>query len=258
MAAISSSIPSLLGPLEQLKGFGSAIGTELRDLCQKTDVVFHRVDVCKLDNNGDIKHYEIKNEETKKKWDITVISYIVDSKTGDLYLDEDWYVITFKCFCILLINPIFSTLTALWELSRLAVLTKRTIERLSEQNDGEPRKELVDNLLKAVFDVVKIPVFSSGIELAAFYGIFHPYQGRRMGAAIESAWHGGIDYKVGELASECSADDLVENRPFYLARCFQKRGNLNQERVVLLDEFPLSFKSSIWEMPNVVQEESGS
>ena len=40
----------------------------------------------------------------------------------------------------------------------------------------------------------KVPLFALGCELAALYGLFKPYHGRKYEALIENAWQHGASF----------------------------------------------------------------
>ncbi len=94
-----------------------------------------------------------------------------------------------------------------------------------------------------LFGVVKAPLYLIGAEFAAIYGIFKPYHGRKFEAAIEKAWQNGASYKEdfrniperkGETCWQAFKTDIQIAHTFYLAHCFQVRGNVNDPRFTVL------------------------
>jgi hypothetical protein len=101
-------------------------------------------------------------------------------------------------------------------------------------------------LSHGLFEIIKAPLFGLGVELAALYGIFKPYHGRKFEAMIEKAWQQGASYKkdVRIEPHPCNKKNCWEDfdtRPFYLAYCFQVRGNVHDtQRISVIKREPLT------------------
>src|SRR5690242_5569409 len=84
----------------------------------KTENVFERVYVNKLDDNGQVKTYDIKDKDGKVVRQTQVLSYIEDTTTGNIYLDESQNLIRFKCAVIFLGLPLYTAGMMVWQFSK--------------------------------------------------------------------------------------------------------------------------------------------
>ncbi len=100
-----------------------------------------------------------------------VPAYLTDQSTGRRYWNESLPVVSFKCLLLAVGTPIVHTIAAVIS----AVCRIFIILSLSEDAGEHALK-----LLATPFAVV-------GLELAAIYGIFNPYDGRKLYASIERA-----------------------------------------------------------------------
>lgn len=248
MTAISTV--TTLNPSDQFKSYFSAIGYLFQSLCERTDTAFRRVQVNKTDETGNIKFYGSQS----------TISYIEHIESGDLYLDEPWYTVMWKCSLIMLGTPLYTLGAMGWHFFKIpfqagAIVLKtlaavgeeitrcRLFEATIAMRDGlAPIPHLVG---ESLFEVVKAPIFALGVEVAVFYGIFKPFHGRRMEAFIEAAWQNGRSYREdfrriperpGETCLEAFITDLQLHRPFFFAHCFQSRGNIHSPRIITLKQ----------------------
>lgn len=258
MSAIS--IESTLTPTAQLGQLFSAMGTLLRSLAESTDSAFRRTTISKLDANGIVRTYDVTDPSTGQTTRSKQLFYIEDLKTGELYKDEQWLESANKCFLIALGNPLLSAAKILWKaLKSPFEITAVACDRLSRVrdlwSDGHVGRGLISlfyatykiggTLCSCLFDIVKIPLFSLGIELGALYGIVKPYHGRKIVAMVEHAMQKGIPYKGDCIRGKDAKlnPDLYEiydfhfhsERPLYLAYCFQVRGNIKDPRVILVE-----------------------
>ena len=232
--------------------------------------MFQRVHLQKKDAEGNIKTYYQKDKEGRYVLDETgnyktfnTLSYIEDLKTGDLYLDESWDIVAVKCAAIaLLVNPFYTLGKLSFYICKtpieMTVITLDIIAKVGQQfamckfYEGciEIRNgcsQLFDIAGDGLFEIVKIPIFSLSVELAAIYGMVKPYHGREFEALIEKAWQRGASYKddfrniparTGENCWQAFINDMQLAHPFYLAHCFQVRGNTHNPRIVVLRREP--------------------
>ncbi len=262
---------SHFNPLQQLSAFGEALAPIFVSLFERTSSAFRRVEVMKRDEMGNIKLYDSRKKsddpttgrsslQNKK---IAVLSYIEDIKTGDLYLDELDYVVAFKCALIALAMPLYTVGKIGWEAVRtpfeIGTIALDTLHQIGQQmllgrlyesallaRDG--LSQVSETLGSGLFEIVKAPLFLLGAELAAIQGIFKPYHGRKFEAMIEKAWQNGISYKEdfrkipvreGEDCWQAFKTDILNLRTFYLAHCFQVRGNVSDARISVIRRTPL-------------------
>ena len=256
MSAITETFP--LTPFEQMQQFCSAIGSLLGSLCEKTESAFRRVHLMKKDADGNIKFYDVKNIETGETKKISVLSYIEEIETGDLQKDEPAHVVAQKCAWVALAIPFYTAGAMAWNAFKIPVeicsmlldTLKKVGELLALQRLYEGAVEMRQGLMQIpgiigdrLFEIVKAPIFGFGAEIASICGMIKPYRCRKIEALIESAWHGGASYKEDfrkipkrpdENCLEAFVKDAQLMRPFYLAHCFQVRGNVNDPDIEVI------------------------
>jgi hypothetical protein len=253
-------------PCTQIKQFCTALGSLFTSALERSESAFRRVHVMKKDENGNIKTYDRKepansgSSTTAKK--VSVVTYIEDIKTGEMYLDEPGYVVAVKCFCIALGMPFYALGKVIWYAVKtpvqIAVIACDTIANTGEQlmlgrlyeaatHSKEGLIEAAQVLANGIFDIVKSPFLAIGCELAAIYGIFKPFHGRKFERIFENAWQNGVSFredarKFPEPSEKFSWKDFKRDihnaNPFYLASCFQVRGNVKEPRVIVVRREP--------------------
>jgi hypothetical protein len=236
-------------------------------LFERTDAAFRKVHVTKLDEQGKLKYYDVVDPNTGKvvKDPVTgkpkknpEVTYIEDIRTGNLYLNEDARTVAFKCALLLLAIPFYTVGRMAWHLCKtpfaVGAVAFEALAKSGEQfarlKCSEGFKEMGRGLFKALdtagdelFEVVKAPFFGLGAEFVAFCGIFKPHHFRGWEALIEKKWQNGASYKddfrniparKNENCLQAFVKDVREKRPFYLAYCFQVRGNVNDKRIQVI------------------------
>jgi hypothetical protein len=250
----------------QFQQLFSSVGSILTSLCEKTDSAFRRVHVMKRDENGNTRLFDVRDghtSTTSERRQTAVITYVEDIKTGEMTLDEPHYVISFKCFLIALGMPFYAFGKMAWYTFKTpfeitAIATQAIIEAGRQfgygrfyQGFAELRKRISissEKLGYGLVEIVKAPLFGLGGVLAALYGVVKPYHGRKIEAIIERAWQNGASYKEdlrqvparpGENCWEAFVKDVIDAHPFYLAHCFQVRGNIRDANIVVVQRSPL-------------------
>ena len=253
----------LSSAIDQFFQWDSTITNLFTSLCDKTEDTFRRVHVQKRDEAGNIKTYQHKDPVTNETRQIQTLSYVEDIQTGAMYLDEPQYVVAVKCTLIALANILYTAGKTLWYAIRAPIVigevaAEAISKAASEFAMGkclESATELKKGWTKgwelgveSLFEIIKCPIFGLGVELSAIYGIFRPYFGRKFVGKLEHAWLNGISYKesfnriparAGETCLEAFSKDIQSSHPYYLAQCFQVRGNVNDARVVVINREPL-------------------
>lgn len=275
MSALGSVENDSLNPISQGQLFFSSVSSLLSSLMESTDSVFRRVQLMKEDADGNFKYYDSKetitdpvtNEKKIIPKKVCVLSYIEDVKTGDLYLDEPEYIIAVKCALCALGIPFYAFAKVLWHAIKTPLQINaigidaicRALQHLTSDApydaaaDLKQRMNQMSEVLYAgLFEIIKAPLFALGCELASICGVFKPYHGRKFEALVEKAWQNDASYKIdfrniparsGEdcwtaFKMDCwtaFVKDFKDTPPFYLAHCFQVRGNVNDPRVVILN-----------------------
>lgn len=257
-------------PFTQIKQFCTAMGSLFTSPLERSESAFRRVHVMKKDENGNIKFYDAKepansgsasSQSTPPK-KVSVVTYIEDIKTGEIYLDEPGYVVAVKCFCIALGMPFYALGKMIWYAVKtpveITVIACDTIAKAGEQlmqgkfyeaaiHAKEGLIEAAQVVANGIFDIVKSPFLAIGCEIAAIYGIFKPFHGRRGVQLLELAWQNGVSFredarKFPESSEKFSWKDFKRDihnaNPAYLAQCFQVRGNVNEPRIIVVHREP--------------------
>lgn len=182
-----------------------------------------------------------------------------DKEIGTLTPDDTLSIIAFKCTQIFFLGAALYTATAMacnvvitLPLS-LVKLCLKTIEEVGKQISildsalviGKAVVwDLPKTLLYVIWTVVRAPIFGIGVMFAALCGIFFPMQGRKWVAAVEHAWHDGVDYRMDfrhgmkkfekiedeHKKSAQAFKELWEGRFYFLAFCFQPIGNIKDPK----------------------------
>lgn len=260
-----------LTPGAQIQQFCNSITSLFSSLTESTDSAFKRVHLTKYDANGNIRFYDKKErvidpvtgESSVVTKQISDLTYIEDQITGELYLDEPQHSVAFKSFLVALATPLYTIAKMSWhtfktplEMSGIALHSIAPIGQLFYSgNFCEAAKDTQRAFVQifevfgtGLFEIVKAPLFALGCELAALYGIFKPYHGRKYEALIENAWQQGSSHKLdfrninareGESCLKAFFKDIQESRPFYLAHCFQVRGNIQDPLMRVTARDPL-------------------
>jgi hypothetical protein len=214
----------------------------------------------KKDTNGNIKFYHVKDKTTGENKNTAVLSYVEDIRTGEMQLDEPAYIIIVKCVFLSLGMPFYTLGKMAWHTFKtpleISALAMNALRKASEQfamgglYEGAIEicrdfSQIPEIFGKGLFEIIKAPIFGLGAELASIYGIFKPYHGRKIEATIERAWQQGVSYKdkgdflniaprTGENCWNAFVKDMQEARSFYLAHCFQVRGNVSDLRMIVV------------------------
>lgn len=120
--------------------------------------------------------------------------FIVDQTTNRRYFNESQGVVGFKCFLLTLgtpfVHPIASIVNVAYRILKLATLSHFWVEK-DDQTKSDFKTRLAD-AGKDLLRIVATPVSILGLELAAIYGMFRPYDGRKLYASIERATYGNF------------------------------------------------------------------
>ncbi|MES2122423.1 MAG: hypothetical protein V4492_06570 [Chlamydiota bacterium] len=252
-----------LGPVSQIGQVFCAVATFLRSLVERTDTAFCRVVVHKTDVIGRVRTFPtVLNAETGViERNTNRLYYIEDRRTGDLYKDENWLGASSKCFMLALGNPILFTGKLAWKLIKtpfeIASVASDALGKVRDlYREGRAVKSfcalfhagyaITAKTTICLYDIVRIPLFAVGVELGALYGIVRPFHGRKIFAMIENAWHKGVSHRQDCLrgnnncARQRTCTDMFHlhfgsDRPFYMAYCFQKRGNVKNPDIIVIE-----------------------
>ncbi len=178
---------------------------------------FRYVHLNKLDERGGVRTFD----------GISELRSVEEIATGDLYIDDEPYVVAIKCALLIPGTPLLCVSKIIWHVLSIPInmicVAFETICLIGAFFQSGSKNQafalfktkivqIAVNSKESILEVVKAPFYAIAMIAVAPYGIFNPYQARKIEAAIEKSWNHGISYK----------DENV----FYLATCFQVRGNL--------------------------------
>lgn len=120
--------------------------------------------------------------------------FIVDQTTNRRYFNESRSVVGFKCFLLTVGTPFVHTVASVVNVAcRLFQLV--TLAALWENKPDEKKYNLKARLAdvgKNLLRIIATPISLAGLELAAAFGMFSPYDGRKLYATIERATYGSF------------------------------------------------------------------
>jgi len=118
--------------------------------------------------------------------------YIIDLSTNRRYSNEAPGIVRTKCFLLTLGTPIVHLIAGVCN-AAFRALQIITLAHFWMPKDEERSYNFRVRLKDAGQDLLRIvaaPLAIIGLELAAIYGIFRPYDGRKLYASIERAEYG--------------------------------------------------------------------
>jgi hypothetical protein len=215
----------------------------------KSNSSWREVVVSEKDENGNV----LKNKDGNP----IETTYIEDAKTGDLYVNDDRFVVAVKSAMAFAATPILAAGVMVWNIGKIFF----DIVRISFnvlQNFGtwwkekglfHIVKEFFGRIFKAVicqdlWHIVRAPFYAIGMMMAAGIGVICPYFGRKWVAKIENSWQDGFSHErdirvAGEKESLTLCPviwkESKEARVFYLAHCFQVQGNIHKPNILILN-----------------------
>lgn len=146
-----------------------------------------------LQDFNPINNWILENQGSSWVNDDTFMpTYIIDQSTGRKYWNESPNIIRFKCALLAVGSPIVQPLALL-----VAGVGLNALKILSLSHFWAPddiNSSLTERIRCAFLDLVKIassPLVLIALEISAFYGIFNPYDGRKLYASIERAYYNG-------------------------------------------------------------------
>lgn len=122
---------------------------------------------------------------------------LLNTETNEVMFHEPPCVVRFKCFMILIGNPLHMISRFAFRLIKGVVLVAIAVFQLDREK-----------ICKEILEILKVPAYGLGIELAALIGLFYdPYRGRERIGLLEKKLNDGKSYD--------------EEGTFFLARCCQ-------------------------------------
>jgi hypothetical protein len=140
----------------------------------------------KLDTEGEKwKSYNGDKQEPK---------FIIDETTNRHYFNESKGVVRFKCLLLAIGTPFIHCLASIANIA-YRILKIVTGAHLWLPKDGGKSKTAEDPARDLDIDILRIaatPFTYVCLEMAALYGLFKPYNGRKLYASIERAAYGNF------------------------------------------------------------------
>lgn len=149
-------------------------------------------------NNVSIKDFQPCNQWKPDldgpKWLDGSPELLVDMTTNKKYWNEDKGCVRFKCFLLILGTPVVHSIAAVvCVAARIVKLV--TLSHFWRDKSSEENYSFGARVLDAGVDLKKIltqPLAAVALELSAIYGLFSPYDGRKLYASIERAQYGSF------------------------------------------------------------------
>jgi hypothetical protein len=137
-----------------------------------------------------------KPEATGPAWDYgtgrSEPMFLVDQATNRRYLNENPWIVRVKCGLLGLAtpiaHPIASVANIVYRIARLF-----SFVHFREPRIGEQKYNFMARLQSAGRDLARVvatPFSLIGLQFAALYGLFRPYDGRKLYATLERATYG--------------------------------------------------------------------
>ncbi len=129
-----------------------------------------------------------------QRWSDGDPKHLIDMSTGRKYWNESKSCVGFKCFLLTLGTPIVHSIASLanvaYRIVKLISFSHFWITKGSEKSYSF--KERLKDAGKDLVRVITAPIVLVGLELAAIYGMFTPYNGRKLYASIERTQYGNF------------------------------------------------------------------
>jgi len=117
--------------------------------------------------------------------------YLIDGTTNRKYLNESRGVVRVKCALLTLGTPIVHAVASIVNVA-IKMFKLLTFSHFRAEKNEKPYN-FQARLASAGIDLLRViatPLSLVGLELAALYGLFRPYDGRKLYATIERATYG--------------------------------------------------------------------
>lgn len=128
------------------------------------------------------------------KWRDGEAKHLIDMTTGRRYWNESKGCVGCKCFLLTLGTPIFHSIASLvnvaYRIVKLVSFSHFWMDK--EEEKSYSFKGRLKDAGQDLLRVLTTPIAFIGLELAAIYGIFTPYNGRKLYASIERAQYGNF------------------------------------------------------------------
>lgn len=151
---------------------------------------------CSIRDFHPINHWYVDTEGEKFDCCDThrgIPKFIIDMNTGKKYLNDSTESIRSKCFLIAFGTPIVHIPCGAVNIAYRVAKLLSGYHFWSCGGENENPRSCSDKCLESSKDCLRIisqPFSIIGLEFASIYGIFNPYDGRKLYASIERAQYG--------------------------------------------------------------------
>lgn len=117
--------------------------------------------------------------------------YLIDQSTQKRYLNEDKFVVGFKCFLLTIGTiPVHSIASVVNSVARFCLAGSALFTNNPGQNLSLKQKFIT--CLKHLAHIALSPLIIVALTAAAIFGIFSPYNGRKLYASLERFQYGSF------------------------------------------------------------------
>lgn len=143
-------------------------------------------------------------------------TYDLEKSTGDLYWNETKVSLVIKSALIFVVTPLYTMGVITWHVGRA----------------------FISDTKSHLYEVIKAPLFALAVMGTVACAPLAPYRVRKWEAQIEHKWQNQVSYRDDFRQKEDPTLNCWDNfkygiehsQAFYLAWCFQKRGNISDPR----------------------------
>lgn len=129
-----------------------------------------------------------------KKWSDGNPEHLIDTTTGRRYWNETKACVRVKCMLLTLGTPIVHAIASVLNVA-YRILKLISFSHFWMSKEEEASFSFKERLKDAGVDLLRVftaPFALVALEVAALYGIFTPYDGRKLYASIERAQYGNF------------------------------------------------------------------
>lgn len=149
-------------------------------------------DFCPINNWEVVNSSVWNNENAPAKKLIGLPKHLKDKTTNRFYWNERKKVVRIKCLLLIVATPLAHTIGMVLNIA-YRIIKLVTLSHFWIKKEGEGKYDFKARLKDAGKDLARIiasPIAMVGMELAAIYGLFRPYDGRKFYGTCERAIYG--------------------------------------------------------------------
>ena len=139
------------------------------------------------------KHSANRDYLCARSWESGTSRYVLDNSTRRFYFNESQTSLRLKCTLLTLSTPFIHSISSVCNAAFRALKLVAGFHFWTKK-DLTKEYNFKERLFDAYTDILRIiatPIALLGLELSAIYGLYSPYDGRKLYASIESALYDG-------------------------------------------------------------------